>query len=167
MDTGSFCFDTLLSYRRHLRSDLTPHGGAHCPGPKWPGLRHGPPKLASPHRSAVPLVHVPEACQSPELLLSTLMSGHVHITSIQLGGLLSICYRFCHYPAKETWLILTFPVPRWFLNSLTPCSRCWVSGTLLPVLGLLILYVSLRWECSLRWRCSLHWGCSLKQFAHH
>ena len=102
MDTGSFCFDTLLSYRRHLRSDLTPHGGAHCPGPKWPGLRHGPPKLASPHRSAVPLVHVPEACQSPELLLSTLMSGHVHITSIRLGGLLSICYRFCHYPAKET-----------------------------------------------------------------
>ena len=103
--------DTLLSYRCHLRSDLIPHGGAHCSGPEWPGLRRHPTKQASPPALLPPLVGVPEAVQSPGFLLSTLMSKCVQITSTQLSGLLSICYRFSHYPAKETWLILTFPFP--------------------------------------------------------
>ena len=127
--------------------------------PEWPGLQRHPTKQASPPALLPPLVGVPEAVQSPGFLLSTLMSKCVQITSTQLSGLLSICYRFSHYPAKETWLILTFPFPGWFLT---------VGLLGVEVLSKWHFVASFRFAPSLCFpplRCSLHWRCSLKPFA--
>lgn len=133
MDTGSFCFDTLLSYRRHLHSDLSPHGGD-CSGPEWPGLRHGPPQLASPHRSAVPLVHVLEACQSPELLFSTHVWAcphDIHSTRRPFKHLLLLFSLSSKGDMAYLSLSWARMIPEQFDSPLQV-----LSGTLLPALGL-------------------------------